>query len=183
MIIRPDGTAAKCCNDPMTDLVLGDLNKQTILEIWRGKPYQELRREIYFNGRHNIKGCTYCDLFGLHTYAGLQSTKIREHERIAGELKLRKNLGAIYLFDVIPRSFQILERMRNYGVEFDGIINMRNITRGLENLPLVSLKKVLKEHGFILFPMPEYDDEFFRLLKAYGYTYGRDCLIYTPEAW
>ena len=144
MIIRLDGTAAKCCNDPLHDIVLGDLNKQSILEIWRGKAYQELRKEMYFNGRHNIKGCTYCDLFGLHTYTGyMPSNKIREHERIAHELKIRKNLGKIYLFDVIPRSLQIIERMKNYGVEFDGIINVRNITGGgaWKNCRLCRLKK------------------------------------------
>ncbi|MBQ6974947.1 MAG: SPASM domain-containing protein [Selenomonadaceae bacterium] len=181
MIIRPDGTAAKCCNDPIDGIILGDLHKQSILEIWRGKPYQELRKEMFYNGRHNIRGCTYCDLFGLHSYSELQSTKIHEHDRIAKELKLRKNLGAIYLFDIIPRSFEILNRMRIYGVEFDGIINVRNVGRGAENLPLVSLEKVLQEDGFILFPTPDYEDEMFNFFHANGYTYGRDYLIYTTE--
>lgn len=181
MIIRPDGTAAKCCNDPLHDIVLGDLNKQSILEIWRGKPYQELRKELYFNGRHNIKGCTYCDLFGLHSYTVyMPSNIIFEYERIAHELKLRKNLGAIYLFDITQRSFEIFNRMKFYGVEFDGIINVRNATGGgIENLPLVSLEKVLQEHGFILFPTPDYEDELFRFFQANNYAYGRDYLIYT----
>lgn len=132
MIIRPDGTAAKCCNDPLTDMVLGDINKQSLLEIWRGKSYQELRKELYFNGRHIIKGCTYCDIFGLYmrTPPFPKIAKVSEHERIARELKLRKNLGAIYLFDVVPLSFQIRERMKVYGVEFAAMINVRNLDKG-----------------------------------------------------
>lgn len=180
-IIRPDGTAAKCCNDPLTNFTLGDLNKQSILEIWRGKAYQELRKEMYFNGRRKIKGCTYCDIFGLYNYLPPYA-KVNEHERIADELKLRKNFGAIYLFDTIPLSLQIRERMKSYGVEFDGMINVRHeMGGGMENL--VSLEKVLQEHGFILFPTPNYDDEMFDFFKSNGYEYGRDYLIYPPDVW
>ena len=188
MIIRPDGTAAKCCNDPMDEIVLGDLHKQTILEIWRGKAYQKLRKEMYFNGRHKIKGCTYCDLFGLHSYLAYpenpQLGKNDEHTRIAQELRLRKNLGAIYLFDVIPLSFQIRERMKVYGVEFDAMINVRNLDKGgAAGLNLTSLEKVLQEHSFILFPTPNYDDKMFDFFHVNGYEYGRDYLIYPPDAW
>lgn len=38
-------------------LVLGDLRKQTMREIWNGKPYKELRRRHLFN---DLKG-TVCD--------------------------------------------------------------------------------------------------------------------------
>ena len=183
MIIRPDGTAAKCCNDPLNQMTLGDLNKQSILEIWRGKAYQELRKEMYHNGRRRISGCTYCDIFGLYNYL-FPYVKINEHERIARELKLRKNLGAIYLFDVLPLSFQIRERMKIYGVEFDAMIDVRNLDRGgAAGLNLTSLEKVLKEHGFILFPTLNYDDAMFDFFHANGYEYGRDYLIYPPDVW
>ena len=179
MIIRPDGTAAKCCNDPLNEIVLGDLNHQSILEIWRGKAYQKLRQEMYFNGRHRIAGCTYCDIFGMYNYL-LPYVKVNEHERIAHELRLRKNLGAIYLFDVIPLSFQIRDRMKIYGVEFDGMINVRNNERGGA---LVSLENVIQEHGFVLFPTPDYDDTIFDVFHANNYVYGRDYLIYPSDIW
>ena len=183
MIIRPDGTAAKCCNDPLSEMTLGDLNHQSILEIWRGKAYQELRKEMYFNGRRRIKGCTYCDIFGLYNYL-FPYVKINERERIARELKLRKNLGAIYLFDVVPLSFQIREIMKVYGVEFDAMINVRNLDKGgAAGLNLTSLENVLQEHGFILFPTPYYDDVMFDFFHANGYEYGRDYLIYPQDAW
>ena len=176
MIIRPDGTAAKCCNDPLNDMTLGDLNKQSLLEIWRGKAYQELRKEMYHKGRRRIKGCTYCDIFGLYNYL-FPYVRNHEHERIAKELKLRKNLGAIYLFDVVPLSLAIRERMKVYGVEFDAMIDIRK-RGGAAGINLTSLEKVLQEHGFILFPTPKYEDKMFDFFHANGYEYGRDYLIY-----
>ena len=151
MIIRPDGTAAKCCNDPLNEMTLGDLNNQSILEVWRGKAYQELRKEMYFKGRRRIKGCTYCDIFGLYNYL-LPYVKINEHERLAHELRIRKNLGAIYLFDIIPLSFQIRERMKVYGVEFDGMINIRNETGGVWKT-LYLLKKFYKSMALYFFQL------------------------------
>lgn len=178
MIIRPDGTAAKCCNDPLNEMTLGDLNNQSILEIWRGKAYQEFRKEMYYNGRRRIKGCTYCD-YGLF-FQGTSLPKAAlsdEYQRFSRELKIRKSLGEIYLFDTSPLSIVTHEKMKLYGVEFDGMINVRNETGGgMENV--VSLEKVLQEHGFILFPTPYYDDAMFEFFHANGYVYGRDYLIY-----
>ena len=50
-------------------------------------------------------------------------------------------------------------------------------------MPLVSLEKVLREHGFILFPIADYEDEIFRFFNVNNYTYGRDYLIYPNETW
>ena len=102
MIVRPDGTTAKCCNDPLTNLTTGDLSVQTLREIWRGKVYQDLRKEMFFNGRQNIDGCEFCDLLGLQ-YALPTSAAPNEFKRLVDEIRLRKNLSAIYIFDT-PRT-------------------------------------------------------------------------------
>jgi MoaA/NifB/PqqE/SkfB family radical SAM enzyme len=41
-----DGKVVPCCRDADAASVLGDLSKQTLLEVWNGAPLRELRRAI-----------------------------------------------------------------------------------------------------------------------------------------
>ena len=177
MIVRPDGTVAKCCNDPLTKITLGDLNHQTLREIWRGKAYQELRKEMYFNGRQNIPGCEFCDIFGLYNYLP-PLTEQKEIKRLVKELSLRKNLGAMYVLDTTPMSKMIFARFKSYGVDFDGLINIRG-DEADENYNYVTLQQALSELAFIFIPSVHYDDSLFDFLFRVGYRYGKDYLMYT----
>ena len=179
MIIRPDGTATKCCNDPLSKITLGDLNHQTLREIWRGKAYQELRKEMYFNGRQNIPGCEFCDIFGLYNYL-LPHVKPNELKRFAKEVSYRKNLGKMYILDTTPLSKIILERLKIYGSECDGLINIKGDAND-ENYKHVTFQKAIDEGAFILVPSPYYPDNLFDVLNSAGYSYGKDYLIYPPE--
>ena len=178
MIIRPDGTATKCCNDPLSKMTLGDLNRQTLREIWRGRAYQELRKEMLFNGRQNILGCEFCDVFGLYNYLPLHA-KTNEFKRLVEELSYRKNLGAMYILDTLQLSKIIFERFKLCGVEFDGLINIGNATD--ENFKQVTLQQAVDDGAFILIPSVHYADELFDLLHGVGYQQGKDYLIYPPE--
>lgn len=62
MIIRPDGKLSLCCNDALGSKTLGDLTKQTLVEAWYGKEYQNMREKIC-KGRKEIDICRYCDEF------------------------------------------------------------------------------------------------------------------------
>lgn len=179
MIVRPDGTVAKCCNDPLTKMTLGDLNHQTLREIWRGKAYQELRKEMYFNGRQNIPGCEYCDIFGLYNYIP-PHTKPNEFYRLVKELSYRKNFGAMYLMDTTPLSKAILERLKICGIEFDSLIDIRGDAND-EKYNYVTFQKAIDERTFILVPSPYYPDNLFDVLHSANYQYGKDYLIYPPE--
>jgi radical SAM protein with 4Fe4S-binding SPASM domain len=64
MIIRPDGKVSLCCNDPLGKNTLGDLTKETILEVWNNDRYKMVRNCLY-NGRKNWKHCEFCDVFNL----------------------------------------------------------------------------------------------------------------------
>lgn len=59
-VIRPDGKVSLCCNDALGIMTLGDLNQQTITEIWNGETFQEIRKKLLM-GRKNIKLCSQCD--------------------------------------------------------------------------------------------------------------------------
>lgn len=62
MIIRPDGKCSLCCSDALGKYTLGDVNEQTLTEIWYGEKYLELRREMYENKRRNLMLCKECDV-------------------------------------------------------------------------------------------------------------------------
>lgn len=62
LVIRPDGGASLCCNDPFGKMTLGNVNKNTLLEVWFGEAYKQIREKIA-NGRMNIDKCKSCDTF------------------------------------------------------------------------------------------------------------------------
>lgn len=61
MVVRPDGKVSLCCNDALGKMTMGDLNTQSIEEIWNSPAYTEIRMSLV-HGRHNVtKLCTNCD--------------------------------------------------------------------------------------------------------------------------
>ena len=65
MIIRPDGKVSLCCNDPLGRNTLGDVNNNSLQEIWYGDKYKMVRQCIA-EGRKNWKHCEFCDTFYLY---------------------------------------------------------------------------------------------------------------------
>lgn len=64
MIIRPDGQVSLCCNDPLGRNTLGDLTKDSILEVWNNQRFKVIRQALY-EGRENWPHCRFCDAFSL----------------------------------------------------------------------------------------------------------------------
>lgn len=64
IIIRPDGKISLCCCDPLGKNTLGDLNKETLIEIWNGEKYRKVREALYI-GRKQWAHCAKCDYLGL----------------------------------------------------------------------------------------------------------------------
>lgn len=62
MIVRPDGKVSLCCNDPLGKNTLGDLAEESILEVWYGKKYGQVRKALLI-GRSEWEHCIYCDVF------------------------------------------------------------------------------------------------------------------------
>lgn len=44
MFVHPDGVVTPCCFDAKRDLKMGNINDNTVQEIWNGKKYTELRK-------------------------------------------------------------------------------------------------------------------------------------------
>lgn len=64
IVIRPDGKVSLCCNDPLGKSTLGDLTKESILEVWMGEKFKEVRRALNI-GRGELKHCEHCDVFSV----------------------------------------------------------------------------------------------------------------------
>lgn len=66
--IWSDGKAVLCCEDWNEEYVVGDLNTQTIIEIWHGKPFKEVR-EKHLRGRGgDISMCGRCNAWKEPTF-------------------------------------------------------------------------------------------------------------------
>ena len=61
LVIRPTGEISLCCNDALGKYTMGDLNVQTISEIWNSEKFKSVREEMLKNGRKNLMLCNQCD--------------------------------------------------------------------------------------------------------------------------
>ncbi len=64
LIIRPDGKVSLCCNDPYGKNTLGDLRKDTIINVWFNDRFKMVRKCLY-EGRQNWEHCRFCDVLAL----------------------------------------------------------------------------------------------------------------------
>src|SRR5258706_8851793 len=58
-VITWDGKVVPCCFDKDAHYVLGDLNKNSFQEIWRGEKYNQFRNSL-FTSRSEIEMCRNC---------------------------------------------------------------------------------------------------------------------------
>jgi len=58
-VVTWDGKVVPCCFDKDAHFVLGDLNKNSFEEIWRGEKYNQFRQSL-FNSRSEIEMCRNC---------------------------------------------------------------------------------------------------------------------------
>ena len=61
MIVRPDGKCSLCCNDALGKYTMGDLTKQSMMEVWYSDIYMDLRNRLLKEGRKGLKLCDKCD--------------------------------------------------------------------------------------------------------------------------
>jgi radical SAM protein with 4Fe4S-binding SPASM domain len=58
-VITWDGKIVPCCFDKDAEHVMGDLNQQTLTDIWGAHAYQSFRKQV-LTARQDIKICTNC---------------------------------------------------------------------------------------------------------------------------
>lgn len=62
MIVRPDGKVSLCCNDATGQYTLGDLNNESLTDVWFGTKFTKVREALY-KGRRYCGNCMHCDTF------------------------------------------------------------------------------------------------------------------------
>ncbi|MBV21947.1 MAG: hypothetical protein CMI57_00390 [Parcubacteria group bacterium] len=81
MVVNWDGRVVLCCSDIYTNVVVGDLKKEKIEDIWKGPVLSKLREEfINRNGRKNGI-CKSCDLHLGWQYLKLYYNRSNSHIR------------------------------------------------------------------------------------------------------
>lgn len=69
IVVRPTGKVSLCCNDALGQMTLGDINKQSLQEVWYSEEFKKIRKEMLANGRKNLPLCKDCDTFDpIHEY-------------------------------------------------------------------------------------------------------------------
>jgi len=61
-IIRADCGVSLCCNDALGKITLGNVEKQTLEDIWFGEKHLNILKSIRENWRDNIEICKACDV-------------------------------------------------------------------------------------------------------------------------
>ena len=60
IFIAWDGRVSLCCSDFNMENVVGDLNRQTMEEIWNSRELETYRQILAQNEKHRIKICSEC---------------------------------------------------------------------------------------------------------------------------
>jgi radical SAM protein with 4Fe4S-binding SPASM domain len=61
MTIKSDGSAVQCVEDYNNEIILGNANQNSLIEIWNGEKYRKLREE-HFIMKNKIKCTEECDM-------------------------------------------------------------------------------------------------------------------------
>lgn len=61
MIIRPTGEVSLCCNDALGKYTLGNLNNNSVSEVWNSDAYMQIRNHMMKKGRKGLNLCDACD--------------------------------------------------------------------------------------------------------------------------
>jgi len=65
MVINNIGDCLMCTHDPAKGTKIGNVNDNTLQELWNGKAMFEFRRMLLENRKHENRICTRCDWFQL----------------------------------------------------------------------------------------------------------------------
>ena len=71
--ISVDGEVTSCSNDFYLENRLGNVNQESLVNIFTGKEFVELRRDLLNNKRQNFEACRKCDYQGVTSHYDYQS--------------------------------------------------------------------------------------------------------------
>lgn len=78
MTVLFDGRVSACPQDFMAEIVLGDLRKQTLEEVWEGEPMRRLREAHHQRFLGDLPACARCDRVWRKTLLGVPTDYLRD---------------------------------------------------------------------------------------------------------
>ena len=75
MTIAPNGIVGVCSEDLLFSSKMGDINHQTVTEIWQSKRYKKYRENLIVGKRDALIPCSKCD-YGGYTLESLYEAGI-----------------------------------------------------------------------------------------------------------
>jgi MoaA/NifB/PqqE/SkfB family radical SAM enzyme len=63
--ISAEGLVSKCCADICFDDSMGDLRAESIMQVWNGEQFANVRKKLMAGNRRALRGCCECDYFGV----------------------------------------------------------------------------------------------------------------------
>lgn len=63
--ITTDGSVSMCCADMFFNEKMGNINENTIIEIWNSDKFNRIRYDLLKGNRKNMSTCAKCDYYGL----------------------------------------------------------------------------------------------------------------------
>jgi len=78
MSIYYDGSVLPCCLNFFDNYIIGDANKQNLVDIWNGMPMVSLRKRLAAGENKSISMCAECDFLYQTSVLGLSTKALRD---------------------------------------------------------------------------------------------------------
>jgi MoaA/NifB/PqqE/SkfB family radical SAM enzyme len=78
MTIRWDGTVVPCCVDLAGDMPIGDLKKESMMEVWNGPLLTDLRKKLAGRRYLEVPLCSGCDILWKEQVFGIPIKSLKE---------------------------------------------------------------------------------------------------------
>lgn len=163
MIIRPDGKVSRCCQDAYGNETLGDLKNQSIVEVWNGRAFNSLRKDV-LEKRNERKFCKNCDVLGLVNYFPDYWMAKYQHQLLKRLREVKKGKRKLVLFNYAEAK-QLITSLRNYGVAIDYVVVNEKI------------EEYIREDFYIVFD--KYDIDAIHSLEEHGMQCIKNYIIYS----
>jgi len=65
--INPEGKVFICCNDTYYRNIVGDINNQSLVQVWKNEQFLNIRKHLINTGRKNLIPCKECNVLKSST--------------------------------------------------------------------------------------------------------------------
>lgn len=166
MIVRPDGEVSRCCQDALGKTTLGNVDEESIQQVWESTNYEGFRKGLILQGRNSIDFCKNCDFFGISNYFPEIWTNVVVQAMVDLAWEQKLSGKKVYVYEDTKGTREIRRILKYHGLEIDDILNKKD------------RDMLVQENAFTFFDSNDYEilddiDYDFRLLGKNYIVYER----------